>query len=292
MKTTGIKLLGVALMGTSLTLGACSGKKSASADSAAAATASPYVSTDTVHWADSLSLSGCNADVKINGQYPSEGTQPLLDSVRSWLGKCLTMNMWNADKPVFTPTAEQLASGKAMAEACGKALIASARTDFEGFARDSITTNYEYIYNFGSSFSSDSVVTYFFTGYGYLGGAHGGTVANAQSFDTNSGVQLTATNMFRADARGALVEKLRSGLWEQYFKPEAGEGMTLRDKLLINPDTLPLPQFPPVFLEKGIAFTYQQYEIAPYAAGMPQCLFPYTEMKPLMTQEAARLIPE
>lgn len=272
--------------------GACSGKKSDNATVADASAADVEFVTDSVSWADSLEFAGCKADVTITGRYPSAGNQQLVDSVRSWVGGCLGQNMWNTDTILFVPDAKQLKSGKALAEACGKALIASAEKDFKGFAGDSIKVDYEYIYNFGSDFSTDKVITYFCTRYGYVGGAHGGTLFNNRTFVAANGKSLSIDNMFRPDVRAKLVKMVRTGLWDQYFKPSADDAsMTLRDMLLINPDTLPLPQCPPVFLANGLSFIYQQYEIAPYSAGMPSCVLPYAEVKPLMTPEAAELVP-
>ena len=37
-------------------------------------------------------------------------------------------------------------------------------------------------------------------------------------------------------------------------------------------------------------FIYQQYEIAPYAAGIPTCTVPYTELKGLFTTTVEPLI--
>ena len=146
--------------------GACSGKKSDNATVADASAADVEFVTDSVSWADSLECAGCKADVTITGRYPSAGNQQLVDSVRSWVGGCLGQNMWNTDTILFVPDAKQLKSGKALAEACGKALLASAEKDFKGFAGDSIKVYYEYIYNFGSDFSTDKVITYFCTRYG------------------------------------------------------------------------------------------------------------------------------
>lgn len=75
----------------------------------------------------------------------------------------------------------------------------------------------------------------------------------------------------------------------QYF--EVKTESQFKDALLINPDTLPLPASAPYFMPKGVNFDYQQYEIAPYAAGMPSCVLPYSVVKPMLTPEAAKLLP-
>lgn len=269
-------------------IGICgSGCKNTSAD----ASESPILATDSVRWEDSLSMKSCYARVEISGEYPVTGNLPLLDSVQAWLGNRLNTNVMNVGTPLFNLTPTLLASGNNIAAACGKALLNSAETDFKGFAADDISMDYEYIYNFGPEYVTDSIATYQFTGFGDIGGAHGSTLSDRQSFNANSGVSLTYANVFGPDARAKLAARIRQGLWEQYFKDEAMPDMTLADMLLIDPDTLPLPQTPPAFEKDGITFIYQQYEIAPYAAGMPQCTFPYSDLKPLMLPPAARLLP-
>ena len=90
MKQNLMRLLPAAAIAAALALGACSGKKGgneATADSIGSA-----FTTDSVHWADSLVLGGCKANVTIDGQYPTtEGR--LSDSVRAWLGARLSYGM-------------------------------------------------------------------------------------------------------------------------------------------------------------------------------------------------------
>lgn len=294
MKRNCMRLLPVAAICAALTMGACSGKgKTEKADTtdaltdaltAEAGTPAPAITTDTVHWTDTLAVGGCKAVAAITGQYPSGGALPLLDSVRTWLGERLSYGMWDTGTPMFTADASDLASGNKIAARCGENIMAMAKKDFTGFVQDSISVNYEFYYKFAPVYMTDNVLTYSFSGYAYLGGAHGGALANDQSFLCSNGERLTAENIFVPEKRKALMNLIRDGLWNQYFKPEAGSDGTLRDALLINPDTLPLPACPPEYRKEGLVFTYQQYEIACYAAGMPQCTLPYEQVEPLMTK--------
>jgi hypothetical protein len=54
---------------------------------------------------------------------------------------------------------------------------------------------------------------------------------------------------------------------------------------------IPLPSNPPYFTKDGLCFTYQQYEIACYAVGLVSFTVPYAKIRPLLTEEAATLIP-
>ena len=53
---------------------------------------------------------------------------------------------------------------------------------------------------------------------------------------------------------------------------------------------IPVPQFPPTFTKNGLVFLYQQYEIGPYAVGMPNFCIPYKKVLPYLTEEAAALV--
>lgn len=301
------KFLRTALMplaACTLIVSGCGGKKTANttetdvpesqtAEAEAPEGQTPDFTTDSVHWEDSVATGACRAIAKISGQYPSTGNPMLVDSVRRWIGSQISFAGYS-DKPVFTATAAELGDGSKLVAAAGNALTAMARKDFAGFEKDSISVNYEFSYNFKPIFESDSLLTYSFAGYVYLGGAHGGSTGLGQTFNRNNGASLTYANSFRADRTDALKDLIRKGLWEQYFQDEASGGSgaaTLKEALLIDPDTLPLPVCPPEFGKNGIIVTYQQYEIACYAAGMPSCVLSYDAVKPLLTEQTARLVP-
>jgi hypothetical protein len=53
---------------------------------------------------------------------------------------------------------------------------------------------------------------------------------------------------------------------------------------------MPLPQCPPLFTKDGVRFIYGQYEIAPYAAGMPDFTVPYNKLEKFMKVTAKKLL--
>lgn len=125
--------------------------------------------------------------------------------------------------------------------------------------------------------------------YRFEGGAHGSSVISQQTFRKDDGREFGWNNIFLEEGKYELRELLKKGLME-YFQ------LKQEDELkgyLLNPDDafmVPLPETPPVMLKEGIRFVYQQYEIAPYAAGMPSFTIPYSEVKPLMTTSAKELL--
>ena len=78
----------------------------------------------------------------------------------------------------------------------------------------------------------------------------------------------------------------------RYYK-EADVEMTqdeLLDNLMIEDRTIPLPVWEPYPTAEGLVFTYQQYEIASYAEGMPSFTVPYEEIQPYLTEEFRQLL--
>lgn len=250
------------------------------------------MATDSVSLTDSVAVGGCAAVASVRGLYPAAGTSLLTDSVRAWIGESMATNMQDTRQSLFKPTAAELASGTALAKRYVEAMLEQARGDFAGIEERDNPTSYEYYCNFSPAFESDSLTTYAMGIYVYFGGAHGGALGLEQTFDNNTGIRLTADNVFIPDSIQRLTDLLRRELWEQYFKEDASEGETLRDVLMIDPDSLRLPSSAPAFLADGVAFCYQQYEIACYAAGMPACVIPYSELRPLMRPRVRGLLPE
>jgi hypothetical protein len=66
----------------------------------------------------------------------------------------------------------------------------------------------------------------------------------------------------------------------------------LKDMLIIDGDVahLPMPVTPPCLMEDGVSFVYQQYEIAPYAAGLPSFIIPYKKIMPYFVPEIKEAI--
>lgn len=271
-------------------------------DSVAVIPSNSHFTADSVYFEDSLFM-GDNkakvAHVKIEGMYPSGESSMLVDSIRVWLAGQLSHAGYNNGDALFSYDCGLLADGKSLAETACLAYFASAKSDFDGFMKDGFldegfSCTYEYDYSFKPTFCTDSILTYNFSGYTYFCGAHGSSVGIGQTFAVSTGKRLGTEDMFLTDSKLRLIDLIRNGLWEQYFMAEnsGGELSSLEDALLISPDTLPLPACPPLCTDTGMVFIYQQYEIACYAAGMPACVLPYKELKPLMRQEVVRLMPE
>lgn len=266
------RLLYLAAMSAALLAASC-GNESASTG--------PILTVDSLAVNDSLAYGGSSVEISISGLYPDSGAMPMVDSVRRWLADCLSQGTFSEQKRIIVPTQAEIAQPKRLLEHLTKKIIASSQRDFIEFSYEpDLRVGYEYQINFEPTYQSDSLLTY---AYCYLGGAHGSTISRAATFAVPSGVLLTYNNVFIPDRRKELIARIRQGLWEQYFSPTVADPKaTLADALLIDPAELDLPACGPEFGPNGITFTYGQYEIAPYASGMPACTLSYTDLHPLM----------
>lgn len=259
------------------------GKSGATADKADDST----FATDSITWVDSTEVNGSTAKGTISMAYPVSGPQQLVDSVRGWIGSKLAASVqFDGSTTQFTPTAAQLADGSALAAAAGTTFLTMSEKDFKSYT--DFQANYEGIWTVDDIYSTPELLTYSFNSYIYLGGAHGSSQGLAQTFRVSDGA-LLGTNMFVTDSLPRVTELVKDSL-AQYFKENGIDN--LKEALLVNPDTLPLPVNPPYLMADGVHFIYQQYEIAPYAAGMPGCVLPYSTVAPMLKPDVAALLPK
>jgi len=100
----------------------------------------------------------------------------------------------------------------------------------------------------------------------YTGGAHGITTRKAYNFDFQNGIQLKLSDLISNNTRKKIIEKINKVIEnnkQRYF-----------DKKI---EYLSQEQF---YLSKeGLIIFFQQYEIAPFASGIPEFKFNYTEIE-------------
>lgn len=165
----------------------------------------------------------------------------------------------------------------------------STKAQISEFVAEDYHTIYSWENNFNVEAQTDKFVSLAIKSYSYEGGAHGSSKISQQTFRKEDGREFGWNNMFNETNKYKLRELLTKKVMEYFHVNSETE---LKDCLL-NPDDaylIPLPETPPMMLENGIRFVYQQYEIAPYAAGMPSFVLPYSEVKPLLTTSASDLL--
>lgn len=130
-------------------------------------------------------------------------------------------------------------------------------------------------------FENAKFVTFKTSRYEYLGGAHGMSIMTGTTFRKSDG-KIFGKNMLdnskQKDIRKLIMRNLLP-----YF--EVGSIDELRGMLFLpEGETLvPMPAMEPYIDNDNMVFTYQQYEIAPYAAGMPEASIPLKELMPYLS---------
>ena len=146
----------------------------------------------------------------------------------------------------------------------------------------------EYDFSLTREYETSAFAVFLSLNYTYLGGAHGGVVGRGPlTFDKNDG---SLTEILDRSKEREIQPLLIKGLTE-YFSSE-GVSVSpedLFDYLLLDGKTIPLPVWEPSPSKEGLTFTYQQYEIAAYAAGMPSFTVPYNDMTPYLSARGKRL---
>ena len=135
---------------------------------------------------------------------------------------------------------------------------------------------YERDLHISKGYETDRLVTIDLQTYDYNGGAHGLTISWGMTFRKSDG-RLMGKNVLNNHVADEEWDQLmRKGLME-YFEVETEEAL---GECLFNSDLfeLTLPHTEPCFTEEGLTFTYQQYEIAAYAYGMPSFTIPYDKL--------------
>ena len=146
-------------------------------------------------------------------------------------------------------------------------------------------------YNFTLKKIADTLnyVIFLSQDYIYMGGAHGGVSGDGSlTFNKNDGSLIEAfLDSSRVDSIQPLIV---NGLLSYYHSMD--ERITeedMRSRLMIDGNLIPLPALRPYPTAVGLVFTYQQYEIACYADGMPNFVIPYNNIAAFLTPEARKI---
>ena len=135
----------------------------------------------------------------------------------------------------------------------------------------------------------------------------------AQDASHVTGRQGEGPKILLADCRGDTpVEERVQQPWQADVVPSLGACCWLRQYLLSggvkealtdeglqslllydgSVDYLPLPHNAPYLTEQGIVFAYQQYEIAPYALGIPTFTLNYQKIEPYLSSAVKEMLEE
>ena len=224
------------------------------------------------------------ADVSVKADWP-EGSTAVANAVRVYLKAQMDTVMKYqivVDGGAGTPAASfpgNIVDGDAVTRFYSRQLFDS--LTFRNKSMEDITSaEVPYVSNVTMrlTYKGSRFVTYEVETYTFQGGAHGSTVRYGVSFDRKTGNRLKALKPSQTARR--LQPLLRRGVMS-YF---ASSGQPVRERdlknmLFIYDSLIPLPAYSPYFTRRGVHFVYQQYEIAPYAAGIIEFTIPYSKLK-------------
>lgn len=247
------------------------------------------------------------ASVTISIDWPTSGSDSLMQSVRQYLCEELTSSPIQEGEPTVKYYDDGQKAVKMTADSRYEELAASWKEiKSEGYPG----MEFSFLLRSMLLENAERYVTYLTKSEGFQGGAHGFASAAGQTFRKSDGKRIgykTVYNnktetfekqdqtLFKDPTSPQLYALIKEGV-RSYFK-EFDEPIVTDEQLkdlLISVDdvnSIPLPSAPPTFTKKGLSFIYQQYEIAPYAAGMVNFDIPYEKIRAFLTPEAAALIP-
>ena len=237
------------------------------------------VRTVSISYADSVSVNGMGSGVRVEADYPAYGSPLVVNSIREWISETLG--------GTYTGS---LADGQEMLQYYVKTTNKGLQKDLQEFETpDAMGGLAWYDHSkFAKTYETDLFVTYYYTYETYSGGAHGMHGASGQTFRKIDGRRMD-WNVFQSDRMDNLRNLIKKSIQEQYF--EATDEKVLNELIFEETQNyFPLPETSPCFLEDGVEFTYQLYEIAPYAAGQPSCVIPYELLTPYFSTTGKSLI--
>lgn len=153
-------------------------------------------------------------------------------------------------------------------------------------------TPWDYSMDVTKTSEDSTFVVFNDTEYAYIGGAHGGVFGwGGITFRFSDG--SIVKDFLKDNVLKDMQPLLKKGL-KEYFNENADEKITtdqqLMEQLMLPEESkglIPLPAWTPCPDEKGkgLVFTYQQYEIACYAVGMPSFVLTWEELKPFLRED-------
>ncbi|MBO4731032.1 MAG: hypothetical protein J5593_06115 [Bacteroidaceae bacterium] len=166
-----------------------------------------------------------------------------------------------------------------------KRRFAEAKSDLEemfaenDFDDDDFRPKYSYEDDISVGDITDGYVTFENCGYDYRAGAHGMPWQFRFTADRATGKQLKWADIIKISMKTKLKPLLKKAVLDQYFNDDPG--------ML---DSFDLPGAEPALTPEGVWFGWGAYEIACFAAGMPECIVPYDKLQDYLTDYVKEVI--
>ena len=245
--------------------------------------------------------------IKVSVQWPTSGNDSLVTAIRQYVCEELQTSLIQEGQPEIKYYDDGQEAVQALVDTAYNELTASwkeAKND--GIPNDMTYSCYVKISKLEET---DLYITYMSNAEGFMGGAHGYAIATGQTFRKSDGKrigyeteydQATETfhqkdqTLFSDPQSPKLFALIKEGVRSYFaeFETDVKTDEALKDLLIGVEDInrIPLPSAAPYFTKEGLSFVYQQYEIAPYAAGMVSFNIPYAKIRPFLTKDASALV--
>lgn len=277
---------------------------SASVDSTASADIlNAMLQTDSVGMVreDSMAIASVIID------WPVKGSEALVKNIRQYICEEIASDPYDEGKPDVILFDDGKKAVQTIVNKHYSALLEAWKRDHEGGFNEGMSYSaYKHVFKLEAT---DRYVTYMSNAEGFMGGAHGYATSTGQTFRMSDGkligyqteynqktesFEIKDQTLFSDAQAPKLFALIKEGV-RSYFseaEQEASSDEDLKDMLIGVDDVnrIPLPTAAPYFTKEGLCFVYQQYEIAPYAAGMINFTIPYDKIRPFLTPEAQELI--
>ena len=218
-------------------------------------------------------------DGMISMDYPTEGTKDFITSVRGWIKERISANPYEESKKIADMTANQ-DDAKAVAHYYMMNKIPQDIDKEEMLSMKEMEMKYSCDESIQVTLQGENLTSIINTEEISIGGAHGSYLLYAAVFDNQSG-KMYGWDMVKDTNK--IKSYILDGLME-YFS--VGSKDELMDVLFVeDKSTIPLSQTTPYFFEEGLAIVYNQYEIAPYAAGLPSVTITWDKLQEVLTEE-------
>ncbi len=219
---------------------------------------------------DSIGKVLCTSSINID--YPTKGNPYLLNSIREWIID------WTYANDTIDMN-EPLAILRDFNAASIHELMVEAKELNENPTLIENGMELAQEMEIKKIFEDNLFITYIVTTYTYLGGAHGTFTAWGTTFRKSDGKVLD--HIFRNDKLTDVQQLISEDLQKQF---EVNSWDELREQLFIDEyaSYVPMPQSDPYIKNDSIVFCYQQYEIGPYAIGLPAARLAIKDLKEML----------
>jgi len=132
---------------------------------------------------------------------------------------------------------------------------------------------YEFDVGYNVTFNEECFASLYFDQYEFTGGAHGSTIRTSQTWDLETGRQLTLGDFYPDDPD--YIKEIQE--WIEYEiagRLKAGPSTYFDDYPELLRSTFQAGNF--YLTPEGIVIYYQQYDIAPYSSGITEFLLPFS----------------